>query len=164
MRQPYQASGGQQTYGERIRSRQQATDFIRQRGTEKRPSPPRGIITQSAPRGVQISWALPPGDASDIAGWRIYKGDENTLLDRLPDRGTRQYIVPATAGATVSIFVSSVNALGVESTKVQVQGSAISESGAPAIPSLPADSGSGQGSDLTSGLGTRVAGGPGFKI
>lgn len=158
MRYPY--SGTKiQTPDERWQTRQQVTDFVRQRGTEKPPAPPRDIIPQSSSRGVFLVWALPPGQNQDIAGWRIYKDDENTLLDKIPDRGTRKYFVPASSGSTpptINIFVSSVNSLGVESAKVQVQAKATAETGAPSIPSVPTGYTQGGGSDTTGGLGTRT--------
>ena len=156
MRFPYSGTKTQ-TPAERWQTRQQVTDFVRQRGTEKRPNPPRSIIPQAAPRAVQITWGLPPGDASDIAGWRVYSGTESNLVGKISDRGTRQYLVPATAGQSINIFVSSVNALGVESTKVQVQASAITEAGAPSLPTVPSGFTEGLGSDISSGIGTRTA-------
>src|SRR6185312_622763 len=124
MRFPYSGTKTQ-TPSERWQTRQQVTDFVRQRGTEKQPGPPRSIIAQAAPRAVQVTWGLPPGDATDIVGWRVYSGTENNLVGKIADRGTRQFLVPATAGTTINIFISSINALGVESTKKQIQGSAI---------------------------------------
>lgn len=141
---------------EKFLQRQVATDFVRQRGTTKQPNPPRDIVAQPAPRGVYLTWGLPPGDSSDIAGWRIYSPDENTLVGRTADRGTRSFIVPATAGATpatVNIFVTSVNPLGVESGKIMITGKAIAESAAPTQPSTPPGFSTGAGSDLSSAIG-----------
>ena len=120
--------------------RLQAADMVRTRGTSRPPQPPREIFAQAAPRGVLLSWSLPIGDSSDIRGWRVYKGDENTLYSAINDRGSRQFMVENTAGATpptANLFISSINALGIESPKVQVQGSAIAESGAPTMPPSP---------------------------
>lgn len=140
-----------------LQVRLQVTDFVRQRGVNIPPAPPRDVIVQPGPRGVFIVWGLPPGNTSNIAGWRIYRGDENTLLDKIPDRGTRNYLVPASAGSSppsTNIFVSSVNALGVESSKVQVQGKATTEAGAPSLPSVPAGYSEGNGSDTSNNIGT----------
>lgn len=137
--------------------RQVATDFIRQRGTSNPPNPPRDLIAQSAPRAVLVNWGLPPGDASDISGWRIYSPDENSLIGKISDRGTRSFMVPATAGSApsiINIFISSVNALGTESTKVLVTGKAIAESGAPSQPSTPPGFTTGSGSDTSGGTGS----------
>lgn len=135
----------------------QASDFIRQRGTNKQPDPPRDLIAQSAPRAVQITWGLPPGNPTDITGWKIYSPDENTLVATIGDRGTRQYLVPSTSGSTpptVNIFVSSINALGIESAKVLIQGKATAEAGAPSQPATPPGFTSGAGSDTSSLVGT----------
>lgn len=140
-----------------LQVRLQVTDFVRQRGVNVRPAPPRDIIKQSGPRGIFIVWALPAGDTSAIAGWRIYRGDENTLLDKIPDRGTRNYLVPTTAGSTpptTNMFVSAVNALGIESVKVQAQGVASVEAGAPSLPSAPPGYSAGNGSDISNNIGT----------
>lgn len=145
--------------GEALQQRLQVTDFVRQRGTIKQPAPPRDIIAQSSARGVAVAWGLPSGSNTDIAGWRVYSGDENTLVAKIPDRGTRQYTVPANSGSTpptTNVFVSSVNALGVESAKVQIQGKATTEAAAPALATLPAGYIQGNGSDLSGGLGTRT--------
>jgi hypothetical protein len=56
------------------------------------------------------------------------------------DKGTRQMFMDVTAGATppvVNFFVSALNAMGTESRKVQMQGSALAEASAPADPALP---------------------------
>jgi hypothetical protein len=77
---------------------------------------------------------------SDIVGWRVYKNDESTLYSDIRDRGTRQCMVETTAGSTpptTNLFVSSVNAFGIESPKVQTQGKAAIEAGAPAMPGVP---------------------------
>lgn len=139
---------------EKWNQRQQATDFIRQRGTSQSPDPPRDVITQSAPRGIQIAWGLPAGDSRAIVGWRIYSPDENTLAGILSDRGTRIFILPVTAGASpasTNIYVSSVNALGFESGLILATGKAIAEAGAPSQPSPPPGFTAGQGSDISRG-------------
>lgn len=132
--------------------RMKTQDFLRVRGTAKIPDPPRDVIAQSSSRGVLLTWNNPQ-IYKDIVRWRIYKGDENTLYADQGDRGTRQCFVESTA-ATVSpvsnFFVSSVNALGVESSKVQVQKAASNESGAPATATA---STSQTGTDTSSGTG-----------
>lgn len=128
---------------ERQALRVQATDFVRTRGTAQIPPPPREITVQSAPRGLYLTWNLPdprdPG-TSYIVGWRVYKDDENTLYEEIRDRGNRQKFVESTAGSAppvTNVFISSINALGQESQKVQVQGSALTEAGAPTFPGAP---------------------------
>lgn len=125
---------------ERQNARAQAADVTRTRGTAQVPQPPRDIICQPGPRGMLVTWNLPAGFNNDIQRWRVYKDDENTLYADINDRGTRQCFVEATSGATpptVNVFISSVNNLGVESAKVQAQGKASTEAGAPSMPSVP---------------------------
>ena len=119
--------------------RQKALDALRSRGTLKLPQAPRDIIAQKASRGVFLTWGLPQV-YFDIVGWRIYRGDENTLFTEIRDRGNRQCFVEATASATspvTNFFVSSINQLGRESQKVQVQQAAANESNVPANPPTP---------------------------
>lgn len=121
-------------------ARSQASDMVRTRGTARIPNPPRDIIPQPGPRGVLLSWSLPSGFADDITGWRVYKDDENTLYVELHDRGSRQHFIETTAGSIPPVsnfFVSSINALGQESAKVQVQSAAAVEAGAPPMPGSP---------------------------
>lgn len=148
-----------------LQVRLQVTDFVRQRGVSSAPPPPRDIVAQSSARGIYLVWGLPTINASQIAGWRVYYGDENTLVGTIPDRGTRSFTVPANSGSTpptTNAFVSSVNALGVESAKVQVQGKATAEAGAPSIATPPAGYTQGNGSDQSSNLGERTIGGRNF--
>jgi hypothetical protein len=150
MRTPY--FGNPKNAAEKFQLRSQATDFIRQRGTSQPPNPPRDPIGQSAPRGVFVTWGLPPGDSSQITGWRVYSPDENSLVGSISDRGTRQFTVPATAGSSppiINIFITAVNALGLESSPIQVQGKATAESGAPSQPATPPGFSSGTGSDTS---------------
>lgn len=119
--------------------RQKALDVLRTRGTLKLPQAPRDIIAQSGSRGVFLTWGLPQV-FFDIVGWRIYKDNENTLYTEIRDRGNRQCFVEATAAATSPItnfFISSINQLGRESQKVQVQKAASNESAVPAMPPPP---------------------------
>lgn len=132
--------GIRQNTGERQASRAQAADVVRTRGTSKVPGMPRDVFIQSGPRGILVNWLAPVGLSSDIAGWRIYKDDEMKLFADLKDPRTTQHFIETTSGATppvTNIFVSAVNALGLESAKVQAQGAAAAESGAPSMPSTP---------------------------
>lgn len=156
MRTPYFGKSPQNP-DEAFLRRQVATDWIRQRGTSHIPDPPRGLIAQSAPRGVLVTWGLPAGDSSDISGWRVYSPDQLTPIGSVAGRGNRSFTVPATAGATpptINIFVSSVNQLGNESGKVLVTGKASVEAGAPTQPGPPPGYTAGPGSDTSSGLGS----------
>jgi hypothetical protein len=132
--------GLRMTTEERQVARAQAADMVRTRGTAQVPLPPKDLVSQPGPRGILVSWNLPSGFSTDIQRWRVYKDDERTLYSEINDRGTRQCFVETSSGATpptVNVFVSSMNALGVESQKVQAQGRATIESGAPAMPSAP---------------------------
>lgn len=119
--------------------RVKSADYLRVRGTNKQPAAPVNLQAQPGPRGIFLTWTL-PALSTDIAGWRVYKGDENTLYHSTQDRGTRQVFVESTAGdapPTINLFVSSINNLGVESLKVQTQGAAATETGAPVMPGVP---------------------------
>jgi hypothetical protein len=132
--------GIRQNPEEKIVARATARDLTLTRGTAKKPQPPRDIVAQSGPRGMLVTWNLPAGFNTDIQRWRVYKNDENTLYADINDRGTRQCFVESTAGSAppvTNIFVSSMNSLGVESQKVQIQGQAAVEAGAPVMPSVP---------------------------
>lgn len=119
--------------------KQSTSDFLRTRGSAKFPLAPRDLIAQSGPRGVLLTWGLPQV-FFDIVGWRIYKTDENTLYTEIRDRGNRQCFVESTAATTSPVsnfFVSSLNAAGKESQKIQVQKAALNEAGAPVMPGVP---------------------------
>jgi hypothetical protein len=124
---------------QKFNARVLAATVTRTQGTASLPQPPRDIICQPAPRGVLVTWNYPTVNF-DIQRWRVYKNDEQTLFAEIKDRGTRQCFVDSTAGATpptVNVFISSLNSGGVESAKVQSQGKAIAETGAPTLPTSP---------------------------
>lgn len=117
---------------------QAARAFIRQNGTTSRPNPPRNLRAQSGSRKVLATWDAPLV-ADGIVGYRIYTENENSALDTLYDPNVRQYSVAASAGSTPptkNIFVSSISKNS-ESTKMQIQGTATSEAGAPTDPTPP---------------------------
>jgi hypothetical protein len=118
-----------------------AKAFIRQNGTTSRPQPPRNLQAQSGSRKILTTWDAPIV-ADGIVGYKIYTENENSLLDTLSDPNVRQYSVPASAGSsppTKNIFISSFSKNN-ESVKVQIQGKASVEAGAPTDPSVPAGS------------------------
>lgn len=122
-------------------SQADAASWAKTNGGVKRPQPPRNLQAQSASRKVQLFWDQ-PGDTSGLIGYRIYADNENSLLDSIYDPNVRQYNAPASSGSTPptrNFFVSSFSKRG-ESAKVQVQGAATAESGAPADPAPPAGS------------------------
>lgn len=129
--------GVNMTQQQRFAARSQAADMTRTRSTAQIPSPPRALVAVPAPRGILVSWSLPDGFNADISRWRVYKDDETNLYQEMADRGTRQCFVETTAGSSptvTNVFVSSINLLGYESNKVQVQGQAAVEAGAPVMP------------------------------
>jgi len=132
-------------------ARAAASDATRTRGTAQRPKPPQDLQAQAGPRGILVTWGAPSIFNIDIQRWRVYKDNESTLYAEVNDRGTRQCFIEATAGTTppvVNIFVSSVNSLGIESQKIQVQGVSAVEAAAPAMPSVPPGYTSGSGANL----------------
>lgn len=153
------------TPADKMQARLQTVDFIRQRGTAKVPPPPRDLQAQASSRGILVTWAMPDSDQNLISGWKIYKDDDNTLFASISDRGARQYLIPATAGSsppTVNIFISSVNPLGLESNRVQIQGSSTAETGAPSVASAPPGFSDGNGSSTSGSIGNRTVGNQGF--
>lgn len=116
----------------------QAASWARTNGGNRRPQPPRNPQAQGGSRKVLVTWDM-PFVSDDIIGWRIYKDNENSMLDSIYDPNVRQYTVQATAGATpptINVFISSLSKRS-ESSKVQVQGAALAESGAPTDPAPP---------------------------
>lgn len=149
--------GIRQNTAERQASRAQAADMVRTRGTGKVPGMPRDVFLQPGPRGILVNWLPPAGFNDDIVGWRIYKDDETKLFADLKDANTTQHFIEATSGTTppvTNIFVSAVSNLG-ESAKVQAQGAATVEAGAPAMPSTPPT----YTTPYTGGAGSRTGGG-----
>lgn len=134
--------------------RQQTATFINSRGTAKLPQAPRDLIAQSAPRAVFLTWNL-PAVYFDVVGYRVYKGDENTLFTEIRDRGNRQCMVEASASTTspvTNFFVSCINQIGKESQKIQTQKAAANEAGAPGTPGTPPGY-SGYSNNMSSGAG-----------
>ena len=132
--------GIRMTTEEKQTTKAQAADLVRTRGTSRVPSMPRDLFAQAGPRGILLNWLPPSGFSSDIAGWRIYKDDETKLFAEIRDSAVTQHFIESTAGTTppvVNLFVSSFNRAGVESPKVQIQGSALAEVGAPSMPATP---------------------------
>lgn len=132
--------GTNMTNQQRQVARSQAQDMVIARGTGRPPIAPRDVFVQSGPRGILVNWRLGAGYTADIAGFRIYKDDENSHFADILDPNTKQHFIEATSGSTppvTNIFVSAINSLGVESPKVQAQSQALTEAGAPSMPSTP---------------------------
>lgn len=103
---------------ERFMQEQGAT-LLSLSGTRGRPSPPRSLIAQPGSLEVLLTWNAPQ-IFSDIAAWRVYKDNENNLIQTINDAGTRQYTAKVPAATHVAFYISSMNALGRESIKVQI--------------------------------------------
>lgn len=125
---------------ERQVARAAGRDMTKARGTTRIPLPPRGPMAQSGPNGVLLNWAAPEGFSGDIVGWHIYKDNENSLFATVSNPNTTQYFIAASSGSTppvTNFWIASINALGIESPLVPVQGSAAVQAGAPSVPSTP---------------------------
>lgn len=88
-------------------------------GTRRRPQPPRNLISQPASLGALITWNAPVKSVG-IAGWRIYKDNENNLLEEIRDPSRRQAQVRINASSAQAFYVSSFTLQGAESPKMQV--------------------------------------------
>jgi len=118
-----------------------ATEWFRVNGDNRMPNPPRNLQAQSGSRKVLVTWDA-PDNKTGIIGYRIYKDTEGQLLDTINDANVRQYSIPASSGATppvINVFVSSFSKQR-ESQRVQAQGSASVEAGAPVDPPPPTNS------------------------
>jgi hypothetical protein len=127
------------TAAEQVQDNRETADWIRLKGNPGVPFPPRDVRALAGSRGVLLVWSLPEVHAN-VVGWRVFKGDENTSIGDIPDKGIRQKFIELSAGAvppTTNIFVCSVNGQGVESPKVQVLATALAEAGAPPNPAPP---------------------------
>lgn len=85
----------------------------------KRPDPPRNLISQAGSLQALITWNSPV-KSDDIAGWKIYKDNEGNLFTSIMDPDAHQVSVPLPANTSTFVYVSSMNAAGRESIKVQV--------------------------------------------
>lgn len=139
--------------------RKQAEDSVRVRGTGLTPDPPRDVQAQSGNSKVQLTWKRPE---TPISAYRVYRDNEHTLVMAVQDAGTLFAEVPSNSGATpstTSFFVSSVNAFGNESVKVQVISKAKVDATSPTDPAPPADfvsggAGGGTGDAIRGGKST----------
>jgi hypothetical protein len=74
-----------------------------------------------------VTWNLPVVPlAASVTGWRIYLDTENNLVGAISDAVLTTYQVGVSDTHKHNIFVSSFNRMGLESRKVQAQGSATS--------------------------------------
>jgi hypothetical protein len=103
-------------------------------GSTKRPDPPRSLIIQPGSLEVLLTWNA-PYKSGDVASYRIYRDNESNLVSSISDPNVRQARIALPASTPTAFYVSSVNALGRESVKVQVIGSAgVTATPSPALP------------------------------
>lgn len=110
-----------------------------------------------------VTWDAPIV-ADGIVGYKIYTENEGSLLATMYDPNVRQYSVAASAGSsppTKNIFVSSFSKNN-ESVKVQIQGKATAEAGAPADPAVPPSSAASGTTGGKLGIDAGDSGGAGF--
>lgn len=90
-------------------------------GPTQAPHPPTDLIAQPGSLQVVLSWAAPQINA-DVAGYKVYKGNESNLFQTIADPNTKQCTISVAANTPVGLYVSSFNAAGVESAKIFVLG------------------------------------------
>lgn len=104
----------------RLTRDQQNSDLLIARGSGKLPSPPRGVRSEASSHKVSIDWE-PASIRTEVKGWRLYQGDESTLIMQIADKETMHAEVYVPSAGVYNFFVSSINSLGKESPKVQTQ-------------------------------------------
>jgi hypothetical protein len=122
----------------KVLDRADAMAFAKNNGIPGAVKQPRNLQAQSGSRKILVTWDAPE-KTEGIIGYRVYTDSEFSLLDTISDPNVRQYSVPASAGAsppTKNIFISAFSKQA-ESLKVQIQGKATAEAGAPADPAPP---------------------------
>lgn len=102
--------------------------------TRKRPDPPRNLISQPGPSSAFITWNA-PSNLRAVAGYRVYRDNENNFLLAITDPTTRSVTVQMPASSSTFVYVSAVSGSGRESVKLQVM--ATSGAAAAASPVLP---------------------------
>lgn len=110
-----------------MRARRQSGDLYNARGSASVPAPPRNILVTGGSKVLVVTWNAPvyPLSAS-VTGWRIYLNTESNLIGSISDAVLTTYQVGVSDTHKHNIFVSSLNRMGLESRKVQAQGSATS--------------------------------------
>jgi hypothetical protein len=121
---------------QRHEERRKAAENMRLRGSERRPEPPRSLLAQGGARKVVVTWA-PPKNSAEIVGWNVYKDTESQFYAHIGSRDIRRVDINVNTSASPSaaaVYVCSVSAQGRESEKMQVMGTPLAETGAPADP------------------------------
>jgi hypothetical protein len=140
------------------RSRRRQTDEImRLRGDNRKPDPPRDLIAQAGSRSALITWKAPIL-AERVAEYRIYSPTETDLVGTTK---ANNYTLPLSSGSSPSsqaVYVSCVSLGQLESNKVQAIAVATAETGAPAQPAPPPESGASAtaSSEQTDVIGRKV--------
>lgn len=92
-------------------------------GQAKAPAPPRSLIAQGGSLQVLVTWNAPV-NPQGVVGYCVYKDNEVNKIATISDPATRQYSFKVTSATPTAFYVSSMNARGFESQKVQVIGQA----------------------------------------
>ena len=110
-----------------MRAKRRSGDLFNARGPASRPASPRNIIVTGAHAALTVKWDAPTLPlANYVTGWRVYLDTESNLIGSISDAALTTYQVSVSDTHKHNIFVSSLNRLGLESRKVQAQGSATS--------------------------------------
>lgn len=84
------------------------------------PQPPQSLRSESGSLEATLFWNSPQ-NLEGIAGWRVFRGNESTLMFETKDPNLRQLKVKmAGGGAKEMFYISSVSELGRESPKIGV--------------------------------------------
>jgi len=110
-----------------MRAKRRSGDLFNARGLATRPPPPRNIIVSGTHAVLIVKWDAPAFPLVNyVNGWRIYLDTESNLVASISDAALTTYQVSIGDTQKHNIFVSSLNRMGLESRKVQAQGSATS--------------------------------------
>lgn len=84
-----------------------------------RPKAPRGPRASAGSMEATIFWNS-PADRRGVAGFRVYRDNENNLVFETKDPNTRQATIKLPGNSAAMCFVSCVSELGRESPKIPV--------------------------------------------
>jgi hypothetical protein len=134
-------------------SKADALAFAKSNGMPGSVKPPRNLQYQPGSRKALVTWDAPE-DTTGVIGYRIYTGNESSLLDTVSDPNVRQYNVPCSAGSSPpakNVFISAFTKRD-ESAKPQIQVKALAEAGAPVDPAPPPGSAASGDTGATTGI------------
>jgi hypothetical protein len=127
---------------EQLQERRRAEELMRLRGDNRKPDPPRDLMSQPGSRSALVTWK-PPIEIERVAGYRVFTPTERDLFDTFEDPLLSSVTIPLSSGATPAsqaVYVSCFSRGGIESNRVQVICSPTAEAGAPAQPTPVAQS------------------------